>query len=139
MTYEEFLSKYGFELEHEMHDGGKWYIHSTKGSIIIDPEGRWEWTRLNGSLSKGFNPRDLEKALSKGESVALSKASIFINMLESVGYAAEIRDEIGDVESASVNVSTISGVVKWFREHGVDFKDVVYDENKEIFVYQRNN
>jgi hypothetical protein len=67
MNYNDALLKDGWSLEHEMKDGGKWYNHPTKGDITIEPEGRWEWTRPNGSGSRGFNPKDLEKTLSKVE------------------------------------------------------------------------
>lgn len=111
MGYDDFLLKNGWSVEHEMEDGGKWYNHSTKGNITIEPEGRWEWTRPNGSVGKGYNPRDLEKALSKGESMALSKAGKIIKMLVE---EFEVGDSVQDMSSGK------SGKIKSVQSRGKD-------------------
>ena len=84
ISYDDILLKNGWSLEHEMGDSGKWFSHPTKGDITIEPEGRWEWTHSNSGVTKGYNQRDLEKALSKGESMTLSQAGKIIENLDSI-------------------------------------------------------
>lgn len=111
MGYDDLLLKNGWSLEHEMEDGGKWYNHPTRGDITIEPEGRWEWAHPNGHVSKGYNPRDLEKFLFKGESMTLSKAGKIINML---AEEFEVGDSVQDVSSGK------SGKIKSVQSRGKD-------------------
>ena len=50
-------------------------------------------------------------------------------------YDAEIRDEMGDVVSATVGKPNVASVIRWYKEHGVDFKDVKWNDEAKMFTY----
>ncbi len=132
ISYDYLLLKNGWIEEHRLRDGGVWFSHPTKGDLTIEPEGQWEWTHSNGSVSKGYNPRDLEKALSKGESMTLSKAGRIINMLaEEFEVGGSVQDissgksgKIKSVQSRDKDKNPLTFWIEW-EDGEVQFKKVV--------------
>jgi len=141
--YDSILKKYGYTLEHEFSDKGKWYS-GPKGQLLIDDEGRWEILSSGfdpKSIASGRNPVDLEKYLSKTESFLVSRAKMILDIFEGEFFTGnEIIPFLKDAIEQKKDISTKDKAILYIKSVGDEdslryLKTLDDQEYSELLTY----